>query len=104
MTRITPEDAKLQLDEGNCTILDIRELWEFSICNLGGLHIPMHEVPSRAKDWKEGQSVLVICKTGKRAEAVANLLSIEFPSTHFLVLEGGITAWYAAYEPTFEMY
>jgi rhodanese-related sulfurtransferase len=34
-----------------------------------------------------------MCNSGKRAEALANLLETEFNQPNLVVLEGGIAAW-----------
>lgn len=104
MTQLSPEQVKQGLEQQKLTILDVREPWEFAICNLGGKHVPMHEIPVMKAFWNSGDTICVVCKTGKRAEAAANLLNHLYPEIEFVILDGGITAWYASFEPAFEMY
>ena len=100
----TPEELKQQLAGGTTLVLDVREPWEHAICNIGGKHVVMHEIPVAKLDFTPGQEVCVVCKSGKRAEAVANLLATQYPEVNFAILDGGISAWYATFDPTFEMY
>jgi rhodanese-related sulfurtransferase len=41
-----------------------------------------------------------MCRSGKRAEAVANILSTDFNRSNVVILEGGILAWKENVEPT----
>lgn len=72
------------------TLLDIREDYEYEVCRIHSLHIPMHEIPTRAVELKPEQRIVVICRTGNRAAAVANYLEANFNFENVEVLEGGI--------------
>jgi rhodanese-related sulfurtransferase len=39
------------------------------------------------------EQVVLMCQSGKRAEALANFMETEFAATNICVLEGGINAW-----------
>lgn len=104
MKFISAENAKLQLDEGECVILDVRETYEHQICSIASIQIPMAEVSQRVNELPTDQLIIVMCKTGKRAEAVANLLITEFGFSNVSVLEGGIFAWIDNNEPHLEKY
>jgi len=81
-------------------IVDIRERYEFDFGNIGCLNIPMDEFCSRVSELPENQQIVLMCKSGKRATALGNLLSIDFNKSDILVLEGGIQAWKNTIEPT----
>lgn len=104
MKVISPVELKQNIESASIELLDIREPWEHAICNMGGQHVVMDQIPNYPFQWKNSNRVCVICKTGKRAEAAANLLSHQYPEIEFVILEGGITAWYATFEPNYEMY
>ncbi len=104
MKVISPFELKQGIDSSTIALLDIREPWEYAICNIGGLHVVMDQVPKYSFQVDSNKQVCVVCKTGKRAEAVANLLNHRYPEIEFVILEGGITAWFATFEPSYEMY
>jgi rhodanese-related sulfurtransferase len=101
---ITVSESKTLLEEGKAQLLDVRETWETSICCKGGIKIPMHNVIDSMHELDKTKIILVLCKTGRRAEAVANLLCTEFPELQVSFIEGGITRWLQLDDPSFEIY
>lgn len=101
---MTVSACKALLEKGEIELVDIREPWEVSICSLGGKHIVMHEIPLRFVELDPSKSYAVLCKTGRRAEPVVNLLQTEFGFSSVHLIEGGITEWFAQFDPTYEMY
>ena len=55
-------------------IVDIREIQEFQLGNLGGDHIPMAECLRRHREIRRDIPVVVHCRTGRRSEAVVSAL------------------------------
>ena len=45
-----------------------------------------------------------ICKSGKRAEATANLIEKELNINNIYILEGGIISWIETIDQTLEIY
>lgn len=74
-------------------IVDIREPYEFAFCNIQTINIPMAEVCERLEELPKDKPLILMCKSGNRAEAIANLLITEFGIENLSVLLGGITAW-----------
>ena len=74
-------------------IIDVRESYEYEICNIGSKHIPMAEVCLRLNEFSENKNIVIMCRTGKRAEAIANLLEKEYHMTNVFILAGGILSW-----------
>ena len=81
-------------------IVDIREKYEYDFCNINCLNIPMAELCNRIAELPKDQTVVVMCKSGKRASALANLLTVDYNITNVVVMEGGIEAWRDQVEPT----
>lgn len=104
MKFITPKDLKLELENKRVTILDIRESYEFDICNIGGVNIPMEEVIMRVSEIPKTNEIVVMCRTGARAEAMANLLDTDFNVQNVSVLEGGISKWIEIIDNSLEQY
>jgi len=87
------EEVNKEVNLGNMAILDVREPYEMEICSIDALHIPMGEICDRIEEIPTNKTIAVLCKTGKRAEAVANLMCVECGFTDVVVVEGGIVAW-----------
>lgn len=105
MKYINATELKLRLDNSDAlTILDIREPYEYAICSIGGLEIPMGDVNARAGELPNDQDVIVLCRSGKRAEAVANLLTTEHSMSNIVILEGGILGWIDTVDNSLEAY
>lgn len=102
MKWVSPEQC--QSLKGTATLIDVREPWEVAACSMEAMTIPMHAIPAEAPKLDKDQAYVIVCKTGRRAEAVANFLESEYGFTNVSVMEGGVTAWYALVQPTFELY
>jgi len=104
MNYITPVELNEKLNaNSDLVLLDIREAYELDICNIGGLHIPMAEVSNRVNEIDENNLVAVLCRSGKRAEAVANYLSIE-GGMDVTIVKGGILEWIKTVDDSLEAY
>lgn len=98
-------DLKSNMDNSdNVKILDVRETYEFNICNIDTLNIPMAEIEARVDEIPRNKNVAVLCKSGKRATAVANLLATEYGFDSLSVVEGGIEEWITKIDNKLEMY
>lgn len=105
MKYITVEDLKELLSSTDTHILlDIREPYEYEICSIGGLMIPMGEIPQRVDEIDKNKTITVLCKSGRRAEAVANLLLTDYNFPNVIVVDGGILAWIDQIDSTLESY
>ena len=105
MKVISPESLKAKKDanEKYC-LLDIREPYEYEICTIGGLQIPMGEVVSRIDELPKDQTIVVMCRSGSRAAAMANLLETDYNFEDIAVLDGGILGWIEAVDQSLEAY
>jgi adenylyltransferase/sulfurtransferase len=74
-------------------IIDIREPYEYDLANIGSKHIPMGEINQRIDELPNDKNIVVMCRSGKRAEAVANLLLTDYSLSNVYILDGGIIAW-----------
>ena len=104
MNRITSEACKQLIQNNGAELIDIREPWEVEICSIGGTPIPMHKIPEVAESMDKSKYYIILCKTGRRAESVANLLECAHGFQKIAILEGVITKWFETFEPTYEMY
>lgn len=105
MNYIKPIELKQKLDNGtDLTLLDVREDYEREICQIGGLHIPMGEVANRLNEINGNSEIVVLCRSGKRAEAVGNYLNTEAGMNNVSIVEGGILAWIESVDSSLEVY
>jgi rhodanese-related sulfurtransferase len=104
MKFISTSQLKESLSNENVLIVDIREQYERTICSINSIHIPMGEIESRFSEIPTDKNVVILCKSGRRAEAVTNFLEKEYAYTNLSVLEGGILAWIEEVDNKLETY
>lgn len=93
MRLISPKDCQAGSKNKKLEIVDIRELYEFEIANISSKHIPMAELVTRISELDSTKKTVLMCRSGKRAEALANFMETEGFLNEVLVMEGGILAW-----------
>lgn len=104
MRYIDPKSCQERLSkQDNLIIIDIRENYEYQHCNAGFTHIPMGEIADRHAEIPLDKDVVIMCQSGRRVEAVVNLLETEFHFPSVFVMEGGITNWIAEVDPTLKL-
>ena len=102
--QISPRKLKRLLDHGDDPfILDVRLPFEAKIASIGGVLIPMKEVPYRMNEIDPDRNIVVVCKVGTMSQKVAELLKnrgYEKVSN----LAGGILAWGEQIDPSIKRY
>lgn len=93
MRFITPSECKKRLDNSEVELIDIREPYEYEACNAGFKNIPMAELILKIENITSNKDHVIMCRSGKRAEALVNFLETEHKIKNVMVLEGGITEW-----------
>jgi len=79
---ISLEDVLLKEDAYQ--LLDVREDWEREAYHIGGLHIPLAELPQRFQEINTYKDIVVYCKTGARSDiAIATLKELTNKNTLF---------------------
>lgn len=98
------EDLKARMDSKTAPfILDVREPHEFALCNLGGLLIPLNDLPRRMGELDKERETVVHCRSGARsAKAVEFLQANGFKDVKNLA--GGILAWAQKIDPKMPQY
>ena len=105
---ITVTELKERLDAGERPVLiDVREPFEWNICNLGeygAKMIPMRQIMSRLDELpSHDQEVILICRSGNRSGQIAEALK-EAGFEHPVNLTGGMLAWSAEVDPSVPRY
>lgn len=84
--------AAVELIQAGATLVDVRETdeWEAGHAPLAVL-IPMSEVAARVDEVEKDRPAVIVCRTGGRSDAVAQLLSAR--GINAVNLTGGMRAW-----------
>jgi rhodanese-related sulfurtransferase len=94
MNYISAKDLKNKLDSGELFfLLDVRENYEREMCAIESIHIPMADVFAKINELPSDKKIVVICRSGKRAEAVANILCSDYKMENVMILDGGLLSW-----------
>ena len=100
MQNISVDQVKERLDNGeSITLIDVREPYEHTEFNIGGILYPLGKIQSmmvdELEDFKE-QEVVLYCRSGNRSGQACLILDmLGFTNTKNLV--GGMVAWQQQY-------
>lgn len=94
MKILSPKEVLFALEaKENCCLIDIREPYELLSCKIDCPSIPMASFADAYPSLRAYDQVVLMCQSGKRAEALANFMETEFNASNICILEGGINAW-----------
>ncbi len=96
MKEITATELKQKMDNGeNITLIDVREPYENGEYNIGGILIPLAEIPFSVDRIREmGDTEIVLyCRSGNRSGMAQKLLAIQHGIANTANLKGGVIAW-----------
>lgn len=57
----------------NTKLVDVREDWEFEERNIGGINIPLYDLPQRILEISGDYPVIFLCQSGQRSKQAATL-------------------------------
>jgi rhodanese-related sulfurtransferase len=77
----------------NLFLLDIREDYEREISHIPSIHIPMGDVASKTNEIPKEKEIIIICRSGKRAEPIADYLQNVMSFPNVTILDGGLLVW-----------
>ena len=83
------ELIKLKDNLVNMLLLDVRELEEREITSIGGMHIPLRDVPSRINELPKDKLIVCYCKSGSRSKRAILFLK-EKGFSRVVNLAGGV--------------
>ncbi|MCC5923217.1 MAG: rhodanese-like domain-containing protein [Crocinitomicaceae bacterium] len=90
IVHLSPYTLKAKIANSEIQVVDVREHYEYELGAIPSLHLPMAEVSGRIAELEQFSAICLVCKSGKRALAVADLLVSEGVDCQILVLEGGL--------------
>lgn len=90
---ITAEELREALKNNtDIVLLDVRTAAENAAYNLGGLLIPLNELPTRLTELNPNAQIVVYCQSGRRsAAAIEILVAANFNAVRHL--QGGVNEW-----------
>jgi adenylyltransferase/sulfurtransferase len=98
---ISPQ--QLQTILPSVQLLDVREAYEQQICSIGGLLIPLAELPARLTELDPKQHTVVYCRSGGRSAKACELL-VQAGFAQVSNLDGGILRWQAEIDNSLARY
>ncbi len=105
MKEITVEELKEKMDRNeNFQLIDVRESYEYEICNLNGELIPMSTVLDNMDRIAKDKPVIIHCKSGGRSGVIVMELERRFGMTNLYNLKGGILAYSRNIDPSIPTY
>lgn len=101
MHDITVNDLHLLISSDKSPVMiDVREPHEHDEFNIGGINIPVTELPFRIGELKDlgDAGIVLYCQSGSRSSLAQKLLDTQFSIQNTINLIGGINAWKEAFE------
>ncbi|MDF9301158.1 molybdopterin-synthase adenylyltransferase MoeB [Aquimarina sp. W85] len=72
------------------TLIDVRNYSEYQEFNIGGYHIPLHELESKASSITNTKPIVLCCQSGNRSKKAIQILTKLRKDLTLLNLEGGL--------------
>lgn len=97
------ELEKMKDENADFQLIDVRDQFEYDICNINGKLIPLSELPNRLNELDPNKKTIVHCKGGGRSSrAVEYLQQQGFADVYNL--KGGISTWWKEIDPLMNKY
>ena len=96
MNEITSIELNARLATGeNLILIDVREPYEHEEFNIGGINIPVTQLPFRIDELQVlgDQSIVLYCQSGNRSVLAQKLLAAQFNIVNTINLIGGVKGW-----------
>lgn len=103
MKEISPSELKLLKDTNQeFQLIDVREIYEHELSNLGGELIPLGAVLESVDKFRKDIPVIVYCRSGGRSGMAIFELQKKFGYDNLINLKGGILAYARDIDPSLE--
>ena len=105
MKEVTVQELQKMKESGeDFQLIDVREPYEYDICNLEGELIPMSEIPNNVDRIEKNKKVVIHCRSGKRSGDMLLWLEKNHNLGNLYNLKGGILAWAREIDPEMPTY
>ena len=88
-----PALKKLMASGEKFLLVDVREVWEHEVFNIGGLNIPIGDLIKETDKLKKNIPVIFYCEKGIRSVIALQRLEALPNAINFYNLTGGMQAW-----------
>ena len=96
MNEITVVELHQKMEDGEKIVLvDVREPYEHEEFDIGGINIPLAEIPSSQERFAAFGDVDIVlyCRSGNRSGMAQKILAMQHQIQNTLNLRGGLIAW-----------
>ncbi len=94
MKSITARELAALMSAGSpVQLIDVRELHEHDVFNIGGTLIPLMEITKNIAQIEKENPVVFYCRVGVRSQIAIQRLQDKYPFHNLLNLAGGMEAW-----------
>lgn len=96
MKEITAFELHQKMEDGEKIVLvDVREPYEHDEFNIGGINIPLAEIPASSERFRELGDVEIVfyCRSGNRSAMAQKILALQHQIYNTLNLKGGLIGW-----------
>lgn len=94
MNSISCSELKNKLtNKEDIFLIDVREDFERTEFNIGGIHIPLTQISKNISSIPSNKPIIIYCKKGIRSVIAIQKIQDKLPSTIFYNLNGGMDAW-----------
>lgn len=105
MKEITVQELKNKMDKKeDFQLIDVRESYEYDICNLNGELIPVNNLLEESNRIETSKPVVIHCRSGARSAAIILELEKRYGFTNLYNLKGGILAYAREIDPSIPTY
>lgn len=84
---------QLLIEQPDTILIDVREVFENEVFNIGGTLLPLGEIMQHAAEIPTDRPVIVYCRKGIRSAIAIQRLQARFGIENLINLEGGLEAW-----------
>lgn len=96
MKEISALELQQKMQSGEHMILvDVREEYEHEEFSIGGINIPVTDIPEQAERLQDYGNVdlVLYCRSGNRSGMAQKILAVQFDMHNTINLKGGMNAW-----------
>lgn len=105
MKEITVHELMKALDnQENVQLIDVRELHENQLSNIGGDLIPMASIPYQIERISRGKMTVFYCRSGGRSANIIQWLENNYGFQNLYNLKGGLLAWQKEIDPDLKVF
>lgn len=104
-SKITVEELSYLMKKSeDFQLIDVREPFELEISSIGGLNIPLKEIPESLDKIAPDKKIVIYCRSGKRSASAIEYLLEARGHNNLYNLEGGILDWADKIDQSMEKY